>query len=265
MCGYFMDKKPKQKKSKQKARTLLAENINDLAPHLELVRLTGGEPFMIPHHETILKKLKPFSRNISLEYSTNLSYDLSDFKIILDMWSNFKDVSVVFSLDGMKDVNNYIRIGSDFKRIIKNAFILFEHKKVNKIVCSFTFQALNAFDLPAIIRYLIKEPRIIFFCNVLQAPDFLNVHILPRLVKDDLIRKYILLKKEIEACKINEVQKSSYVKTIDMLIAYLKIPINDSSLIGSFLEYNLEIDKKYSLKKNFREIIPELKFLKINE
>jgi len=262
MCDYFIKKDKFKDLSRKKTRDILNKNLSELVPYLKIVRLTGGEPFVNPNHDFILEKLLPSAHKISLEYSTNLSFNLSDNKRIFELWKKFKEITIVFSLDGVGAVNNYIRIGSNYEDIINNVSKCFEFKNVNKIVCSFTFQALNAFDLPNIVRYLIKESKIIFYCNILYAPDFLNVHIFSKKIKQDLIKLYITLKKEIKAYNVGSNKKNNYTNNIDMLIAYLKEPIDNSRLVDEFIKYNLKIDEKYKLKKSFKEIVPELEFIK---
>jgi organic radical activating enzyme len=255
-CSTKKDKRNNTKKT----REVLQKNLSQLSPYLSIVRLTGGEPFINPNHELILENLLPYAHNISLEYSTNLSFDLSKFNSILDKWKKFKEVSIIFSLDGTKNINNYIRIGVEYEKILNNIDICLKHSKVNKVICSFTFQALNSYDFPYFLKYISrKQPKIILHGNILKNPDFLDVAILPLKKKRELIKNYKILKKEIINDKININRKKNYIMVINHFIEYLNLSSSRKDLLKTFIKYNKKIDKKYNITGGLKRNFPELK------
>lgn len=90
---------------------------NDLLnfPHLQLLKITGGEPFLehALHRttlETVIDNLN--STEFTLDYSTNLS--VLPKPEIIELWSKFKRVEVTLSLDSIFDEElRYIRYPSD--------------------------------------------------------------------------------------------------------------------------------------------------------
>lgn len=260
MCNCHKEKF--NKKIAKKNKDISVKNLEELAPSLEIVRLNGGEPFMNPDHDLILEKLLPYAHNISLEYNTNLSFDLFKFNSILEKWKKFKEIMVVFSLDGTEEVNNYIRVGVNFEKIASNINICAKHSKVNKIICSFTFQALNSYNFAYFLREMsVKYPTVFFHGNILKIPDFLSVSILPPSQKKELINIYKILREDISKSILGEHIKETYIKVIDDFINFLYSSKDNQALIETFINYNFDIDKKHNLKKDFREIVPELKNL----
>ena len=87
--------------------------------NLEAITFRGGEPLINPAHFKILELLKSTgqSSGISLSYTTNLT-QLSDR--LLDLWKNFKSVEVWVSVDGIDEVNHFIRFPSSWSVLTKN-------------------------------------------------------------------------------------------------------------------------------------------------
>jgi organic radical activating enzyme len=254
-CSTKKDKKINTKRT----REMLRKNLSQLSSYLSIVRLTGGEPFINPNHELILENLLPYAHNISLEYSTNLSFDLSKFNSILDKWKKFKEVSIIFSLDGTKNINNYIRIGVEYEKILNNIDICLKHSKVNKVICSFTFQALNSYDFPYFLKDISrKQPQVILHGNILKNPDFLDVAILPLKKRKELIKNYKILKREIINYKISIDRKKNYIMVIDRFIKYLSSSSVREGLLKTFIKYNKKIDKKHGIISGLKKNIPEL-------
>ena len=76
----------------------------NIIPHLTDVYFAGGEPFVQDGHYKLLQLLinSRYSKNIKLQYNTNLSYIKYKKFNLLEMWENFKDVSLWPSIEGYK-------------------------------------------------------------------------------------------------------------------------------------------------------------------
>lgn len=77
--------------------------IEQLLPTVEHFDFTGGEPFLIKKHYDILKKCIELdcAKNIEIHYNTNGTIKPSDK--IFKIWGKFKNVDVMFSLDGIEE------------------------------------------------------------------------------------------------------------------------------------------------------------------
>lgn len=162
------------------------KDFYESAPDLRHIIFGGGEPLYIKEHKEILKKLVDIgcSKNIELRYHTNGTiYD----KEVIELWTKFKYVDVMISLDGGKDINDYIRYPADWDTIERNLH-LYDNTPDNidiKILC--TVQALNIYYLPEFADWLlmqnykkISKPRLdgIFHTGILHYPPYLCAKVL---------------------------------------------------------------------------------------
>jgi sulfatase maturation enzyme AslB (radical SAM superfamily) len=162
-----------------------AENIRHLI-------FGGGEPLYIKEHKEILENLvkSGHSKHIELRYHTNGTIYDSE---VVELWTKFKFVDVMISIDGAKEVNDYIRYPSEWS-IIEQNLKLYDNTPSMidvKILC--TVQALNIYFLPDFINWLFvqKFKKIsktnldgTFHPGMLHYPQYLCVKSLPREFKD---------------------------------------------------------------------------------
>lgn len=88
---------------------------------LKLIKLVGGEPLLDKKHEPFLKMLfdksdKP--EDIILYYNTNGT--IKPKQPVLDFWKKAKKVILVFSIDGIGELNEILRPPHDWKTISDN-------------------------------------------------------------------------------------------------------------------------------------------------
>ena len=167
------------------------KDFYDSAHELRHIIFGGGEPLYIKEHKEILKKLVELGAagHIELRYHTNGTiYD----KEVVDLWTKFKYVDVMISIDGAKEINDYIRYPADWETIERNLH-LYDNTPNNidiKVLC--TVQALNIYYLPEFSEWLlmqnykkISKPRLdgIFHTGVLHYPQYLCAKVLPKHVK----------------------------------------------------------------------------------
>lgn len=83
---------------------------------------TGGEPLLNPDHWKLLELLidKGYSKNIILEYNTNGTIVKYKDKDIIDIWNQFKEVSLMVSIDAVGEEFNILRHGGDWKEVKDN-------------------------------------------------------------------------------------------------------------------------------------------------
>lgn len=93
--------------------------IEDALLQISQVLFLGGEPLISKYHEQVLRYLVDHKRaaQVSLRYNTNLTI-VSDS--LLELWGHFKQVNLDISLDGVPEVNDFIRKGSSFAKIEEN-------------------------------------------------------------------------------------------------------------------------------------------------
>jgi MoaA/NifB/PqqE/SkfB family radical SAM enzyme len=167
------------------------------ADDIQHIIFGGGEPLYIKEHKEILKQLvkQGASKHIDLRYHTNGTiYD----KEVVELWTHFKYVDVMISIDGAEYVNNYIRWPADWSSIEQNLH-LYDNTPANidiKILC--TVQALNIYYLPEFADWLLKQdykkvskPRLdgIFHTGILHFPPYLSAKVLSKRAKHRVAEK----------------------------------------------------------------------------
>ena len=166
---------------------LLWEDLNQFLPYIEDVYFAGGEPFVQDGHYKLLTTFikSGVSKNISLQYNTNLSYSKYKNFDLKDMWSNFKTVSLWPSIEGWKDQAEYSRKGLSWDKFIHNAQIFEEHITTFSSVISI----YSIYTMPELMLW-VKSINKDFFGTLLQQPSYLSITCLPSISKKLIISKY---------------------------------------------------------------------------
>ena len=132
------------------------EDFYSSATDIKHIIFGGGEPLYIKEHKEILTRLveSGASKNIDLRYHTNGTiYD----KEVVELWTKFRYVDIMISIDGGKEINDYIRYPADWDTIERNLH-LYDNTPANidiKILC--TVQALNIYYLPEFADWLLMQ------------------------------------------------------------------------------------------------------------
>jgi sulfatase maturation enzyme AslB (radical SAM superfamily) len=167
------------------------KDFYDSAKDLRHIIFGGGEPLYIKEHKEILKHLvnSGESSHIGLRYHTNGTiYD----REVVDLWTKFKSVDVMISIDGAKEINDYIRYPADWETIERNLHLYDETSSMINIKILCTVQALNIYYLPEFAEWLLKQnykkiskPLLdgIFHTGVLHYPQYLCSKVLPANLK----------------------------------------------------------------------------------
>ena len=148
---------------------------------VEEIEFAGGEPILDPIHFRILSNVA-HPEQVILKYSTNLSTLLLNDKYnILELWKRFKGVRLTISIDGHRDLNGYIRRGSDWDVLKQNIQAVKDAlgENIIQIKGSTCISALNAAELGKTAEAIILELGIQWHTSRLQYPDFMHANVLP--------------------------------------------------------------------------------------
>lgn len=161
-----------------------------MAPHLRHIYITGGEPFVQPTHDIFIEKLveRGYAKDIVIEYDTNLS--VLNPKI-LKMLGEFKDQIFRVSTDDVEDRYELIRYPVKWNRIMENLEMMKEYGFHDKIVNLSTCVGVYSIFSP-ISLYNYFEPKGYkkYFIRILRSPPQVDIAILPRAVKEKVIKIY---------------------------------------------------------------------------
>jgi len=160
------------------------KNLETHLPKLQRIYLAGGEPLLIESQFDFLQLCidRGYAKNITLEYNSNITALTSK---ILKIWSHFRKVEIGMSIDGVGDVNDYIRTGSSWPQIEKNLQTLDGADGTFKLWWASTIQIYNFLQLPEMMKWIVRQKferinqsnikREIFTPHPLSNPQFLSI------------------------------------------------------------------------------------------
>jgi hypothetical protein len=175
-------------------------------------------------------------------------------------------VHIELSIENLHQTNEYIRIGSCVDQIKNNILLFLENKSHNmNIVLRTVPQALSIEHYYILIDFAL-EHSLPIDSNFLFSPSFLKINILPKELKQRIIKelytRYSSILEEDSShleltVRVRHEQKS-VVQNIRAVIRLLEEqePNNIDELRKKFIEYNTEMDKISSLK--FKDVYPSL-------
>jgi len=108
------------------------EYVKNNYKELKTIYIYGGEPFIIiEEHLNFLQLLVDLgvSKNIKLQYSTNGTN--TTLRRFIDLWKNFKEISISVSCDGMEEVYDFIRWPSTWSKMKKSLDYYYDFSNKN--------------------------------------------------------------------------------------------------------------------------------------
>jgi len=133
-----------------------------LAPHLgQVVSIyaAGGEPLMMDEHFAMLETFVHRASEIELSYNTNLSKLDHRGRDLLEIWKPFKKVHLGLSVDGIREVGEYVRTGFRTNRFVSNLLRIRDASRNGRLSyhLAVTVSVYNVFHLPDFLREALEE------------------------------------------------------------------------------------------------------------
>lgn len=172
------------------------EKIKHLLTYSEKIYFAGGEPLLMEDHYRILTHLidTDQAKDIELHYSTN--YTISKYKntLLADYWKHFKQVIVAGSVDGIEEVSDYIRTGSNWEKIKQVVTELkpegYEYRNISLSPCV-TVSIMNIFHMGRFFKWCFEnnwltQNQKIIAINYVEHPADLSIKRLPQHAKQKI-------------------------------------------------------------------------------
>ena len=239
------NKKEKEKRSRKAMEKKPVDDINKqivkLAPHINFLKIIGGEPLVMKKHYELLDMLieSGDAKHIKIKYQTNGTTTKLGKHNIFKYIPQFKNVLITVSLDGVGRYNDYIRRRSNWKEITKNIHEFSKYKNVyielNSVVTFFS--VLHLYEMQSFLgQYNHNWWRI-------DYPHQMKANNLPQDIKDRLIPKYEMI---------------PHLREIADL---LRMPPEKNFNPKELYKYCIDMDKSYygtQWEMNLLEVFPEL-------
>jgi radical SAM protein with 4Fe4S-binding SPASM domain len=174
-----------------------ASFFKELAPiliHAEEFYFAGGEPLMMQEHYDILEMLLKLGKtDVRLTYNTNfssLSYKNYD---VVNLWKQFRHVTISASLDASSERGELLRKNLVWSKVVENRQTLLTELKHIEFTVTPTLNSYNVFHLPDFhkewhtLNFIGVED---FVIGLLIQPEALNIANLPRAFKEKCSEKY---------------------------------------------------------------------------
>jgi MoaA/NifB/PqqE/SkfB family radical SAM enzyme len=154
------------------------EQFKLFIPKLRRVYLTGGEPFLVSKNKEFLKLCidSGHASHIQLRYSTNGTIWDTELP---SLWSHFEKVTLNFSIDGLGEVNNYIRFPARWNQLMKNLDSAKAAAQIAPIHISIStaVQAYNIFQIPELLSFFRKKELNVYL-DLVHQPTYLSLGVL---------------------------------------------------------------------------------------
>lgn len=247
------------------------KQIEDNIPNIEHIHTVGGEPFMIDQHYDLLQQIVDSGRSqdVIVEYNSNIT---NIPKRAWNIWKNFKCIKIGASIDGIDDVNDYIRYPSKWKAIEKNIDLLDNADGNFDLWFAVTIQIYNVFHIPELIEWKLKKDfkrfnsyhRQPFITHhVLHTPVHWNIRSLPKSAKMMVKEKYKQyydgsFKEHLRTIDDTSKQKEQSEIMMDLLEGIINyMDAEDwSENMGEFMKQTKLMDDYRN--QNYMDIMPEL-------
>jgi MoaA/NifB/PqqE/SkfB family radical SAM enzyme len=229
-------------------------------PHVTDYYFAGGEPLLIQRHYQLLEKIvdSGHAHKVRIEYNTNLT-QLPDR--VLDLWKNFRQVNVGVSIDGYKNLNEYIRYPSQWAQLVSNIHKL--DNAENNIQCwaACTLQIYNCVGILDLIDWIYqsdfkkfgRQNRLPFITtHPLHNPIGFSLKALPTDAKIYLRKKY---NDYFSKMKIIDPRFSTVENNLSGYLNYMD-SADESAQLVEFIRKTQAMDKYRN--QNFSLTCPEI-------
>jgi len=170
------------------------DSLNEFIGDIRHIIFGGGEPLLIKDHQRFITRLveSGASKNIELRYHTNGTMLNEKF---IELWSNFKGVSLMLSIDDWGPRNDYIRYPANWSVISRHLDRL--DKTSDNIMVNFltTVHAMNIYNLPDFAteimqhgwKKICKTHNGLFYVGTTHWPQYMSTRVLPEKAKQKVI------------------------------------------------------------------------------
>lgn len=243
------------------------ENLVLNNSNLICLHFMGGEPMVNEKFFEILQRCVDRNRtDFHLTFVTNGTIWDDSY---IDLFSKFKSVVIEVSIENFHPANDYIRVGSDYKKIQSNIESMLKFKTESiSIVLRTVPQAMSIIHYDSVFDFALLHGLNIDY-NVLLNHTKLEISVLPSSLRQSLVKKWItkyshLLNNDTNNISniVNQRSVSQYRYQISAQIKELisvldrPSPENLAQLQKEFIEYNVTLDSVTGLE--FRNFFPEL-------
>jgi MoaA/NifB/PqqE/SkfB family radical SAM enzyme len=213
----------------------------ELHSDVQKIYLAGGEPLVEPLNLELLDKVAHHNPNLVILINTSLNHLSEKFVTVLN---KFKYLTLVVSIDGTHQINDYVRNGSNFDTVIKNIRSMAHHD----MIFSTCVSIYNVFNVKQLVTFINKEfPNSGHGIHLVNDIPEVFVDNVPPELRPGLIQ-------QLETCLL-EISDFS-AQGIHNIITTLKQNNFDHNRFNDFIKYTKILDE--SRGESIINMVPEL-------
>jgi MoaA/NifB/PqqE/SkfB family radical SAM enzyme len=228
-------------------------HIDVIKQHADTLReivIHGGDPTQHVNLPELIDAIKEhIHEDAKICFLSNGSFrKCVDGELIWDKLAGFKNLHIVFSMDGLKDVNEYTRIGCNHDRLVK---LIYEAKAALPsayVGLHATITNMNILGMADFLKHVdnsFAKDGIWLSANVVNEPEQYHPRNLPTAVKSKVMKDLYSL--QLEHWNLAEIREMAYMAMM---------PKTSQELWQKFLVETKKLDNYSDLK--FSDVFPEL-------
>lgn len=214
---------------------------------LKKLYVAGGEPTAMPDLYDFLQKCID-ENNVDFEFLINTNATKFSNKI-KELFTHFTNLQFTVSIDGLKEINHYVRWPSTWDSIIENTHYLI--KQGHKVSFNITVSIYNISRLDQLLKFLDEEfPGTLIHCGLAEFKDDLlsPLNYFDPTLKDKLVTITKL------NCYKNDRLLKSFIN--GLILHYTEPKSVDTKKIEEFFKFNDLLDQSRNIR--LKDYIPEL-------
>jgi MoaA/NifB/PqqE/SkfB family radical SAM enzyme len=158
--------------------------LNDI----RYIEFTGGEPFMIKEHFTMLQGIvdRGIAHQVEIHYNTNGTHYPAEAESI---WRHFKTVEVAFSIDDLGERFEYQRTNADWAVVLDNitSFQYLRSQMPNlRLQCCSTVNVFNVRYIDQLAQWIVLQGFDFVYWNMMHDAWYFSIATLPDSAKAEI-------------------------------------------------------------------------------
>ena len=221
------------------------QQIDSVLTDIRYIEFTGGEPFMIKEHFTMLQGIvdRGIAHQVEIHYNTNGTQYPEQAE---DIWKHFKTVEIAFSIDDLGERFEYQRTNAD-RAVVLDTITSFQYLRDQlpnlRLQCCSTVNVFNVRYIDQLAHWIALQGFDFVYWNMMHDAWYFSIATLPKDAKAAI------------ADHLNSADvPTRFREEFDRIIDFMN---NGASMDGFMLRMKIQdLDRKR--RQNLKLVQPEL-------
>jgi hypothetical protein len=220
--------------------------VDQVLDQIRYIEFTGGEPFMIREHFSMLQGMvdRGIAHRVEIHYNTNGTIFPDEAK---DVWKHFKTVEIAFSIDDVEQRFEYQRSNASWAEVCANLDRFRDLKEIHNNIVLQICTTVNVFNVRYLDQvadwiYCNRESFNFVYWNMMHDSWYFSIAALPDSVKLEIAD-------HLRSAAIPEIYRIEIDRVIDFML-------RGASTDGFMLKLKVhDLDRKRN--QNLAKVAPE--------